>query len=225
MLTRRIFRLNFWNSKIMELSDLFFRLTNRFRITYSLKILSKSNHSSKHNSFQSRTRVSHFSSHFTNHYTIPNFIKNHRSILFNHLLLLPSPSTQIYFRHSSNDPTIEIPLALPFSSKRKKKKEKSLHPPYISLSHPWTLISNLKQFPISFWNRSENQSTASSKRKKGREGKKLLPTIPNLYKPSYRIYLHVRSSSTSIGTTVCERGHRPVNPNIRFSPRNRSDPL
>lgn len=54
MLTRRIFRLNFWNSKIMELSDLFFRLTNRFRITYSLKILSKSNHSSKHNSFQSR---------------------------------------------------------------------------------------------------------------------------------------------------------------------------
>lgn len=108
----------------MELSDLFFRLTNRFRITYSLKILSKSNHSSKHNSFQSRTRVSHFSSHFTNHYTIPNFIKNHRSILFNHLLLLPSPSTQIYFRHSSNDPTIEIPLALPFSSKKKKEKRK-----------------------------------------------------------------------------------------------------
>ena len=108
----------------MELSDLFFRLTNRFRITYSLKILSKSNHSSKHNSFQSRTRVSHFSSHFTNHYTIPNFIKNHRSILFNHLLLLPSPSTQIYFRHNSNDPTIEIPLALPFSSKKKKEKRK-----------------------------------------------------------------------------------------------------
>lgn len=209
----------------MELFDLFFRLTNRFRITYSLKILSKSNHSSKHNSFQSRTRVS--TSRHILRIIIPSQISS--KTIDQSFSITSSYSPPLRHKFISDTvrtiPQLKSLSRYLFHQKRKKKKEKSLHPPYISLSHPWTLISNLKQFPISFWNRSENQSTASSKRKKGREGKKLLPTIPNLYKPSYRIYLHVRSSSTSIGTTVCERGHRSVNPNIRFSLWNRSDPL
>lgn len=122
-------------------------------------------------------------------------LSNHRSILFNYLLL---PLQQIHFWHSSNDPTAEIPLALPFSSKKKRKTTRSIL--YI-LTSPWTLISNLKQFPISSWNRSENQSTASSKWKKRERGEKLLPTIPNPLKPSSDLLdLLARPPSTSTGS-------------------------
>lgn len=122
-------------------------------------------------------------------------LSNHRSILFNYLLL---PLQQIHFWHSSNDPTVEIPFALAFSSKKKRKTTRSVL--YI-LTSPWTLISNLKQFPISSWNRSENQSTASSKWKKRERGEKLLPTIPNPLKPSSDLLdLLARPPSTSTGS-------------------------
>lgn len=118
-------------------------------------------------------------------------LSNHRSILFNYLLL---PLQQIHFWHGSNDPTVEIP----FSSKKKRKTTRSVL--YI-LTSPWTLISNLKQFPISSWNRSENQSTASSKWKKRDRGEKLLPTIPNPLKPSSDLLdLLARPPSTSTGS-------------------------
>lgn len=83
----------------------------------------------------------------------------------------------------------------------RKKKEKPLDPSYISLPPPWTLISNLKQFPISSWNRSENQSTTSSKWKKRERGEKLLSTIPNPLKPSSDLLdLLARPPSTSTGS-------------------------
>lgn len=163
-----------------------------FRIAPSLKILSKNNYSSPQN-----TTISNCEPYFyILRIIMPSrILSNHRSILFNYLLL---PLQQIHFWHSSNDPTAEIPLALPFSS---KKKEKPLDPSYISLPPPWTLISNLKQFPISSWNRSENQSTASSKWKKGEGGEKLLPTIPNPLKPSSDLLdLLARPPSTSTGS-------------------------
>lgn len=163
-----------------------------FRIAPSLKILSKNNYSSSQN-----TTISNCEPYFyILRIIMPSrILSNHRSILFNYLLL---PLQQIHFWHSSNDPTAEIPLALPFSS---KKKEKPLDLSYISLPPPWTLISNLKQFPISSWNRSENQSTASSKWKKGEGGEKLLPTIPNPLKPSSDLLdLLARPPSTSTGS-------------------------
>lgn len=154
-----------------------------FRIAPSLKIITPC---PKIQQFPIASRVS-TSRHILRIIMPSRILSNHRSILFNYLLL---PLQQIHFWHSSNDPTAEIP----FSS---KKKEKPLDPSYISLPPPWTLISNLKQFPISSWNRSENQSTASSKWKKREGGKNYFQPL----KPSSDLLdLLARPPSTSTGS-------------------------
>lgn len=166
-----------------------------FRIAPSLKVLSKNNYSSPQNTTISNCEPCFYiSSHFTNHYAIPNFIKPS----INPFQLSPPPPstnsflTQFERSHGRN------PSRVTFLIEKKRKTTRSIL--YI-LTSPWTLISNLKQFPISSWNRSENQSTASSKWKKRERGEKLLPTIPNPLKPSSDLLdLLARPPSTSTGS-------------------------
>lgn len=168
--------------KILKLEN-----NGAFRIAPSLKILSKNNYSSPQNTTISNCEpYFYISSHFTNHYAIPNFIKPS----INPFQLSPPPPstnsflTQFERSHGRN------PSRVTFLIKKKRKTTRSVL--YI-LTSPWTLISNLKQFPISSWNRSENQSTASSKWKKREGGKNYFQPSQTLSNraPIYWIYLRV----------------------------------
>lgn len=122
-------------------------------------------------------------------------LSNHRSILFNYLLL---PLQQIHFWHSSNDPTAEIPLALPFSSKKKRKTTRSIL--YI-LTSP--LNANFQSQTISNFLLKSIRKPINCflEVKKAGGGEKLLPTIPNPLKPSSDLLdLLARPPSTSTGS-------------------------
>lgn len=122
-------------------------------------------------------------------------LSNHRSILFNYLLL---PLQQIHFWHSSNDPTVEIPLALPFSSKKKRKTTRSVL--YI-LTSP--LNANFQSQTISNFLLKSIRKPINCflEVKKAGGGEKLLPTIPNPLKPSSDLLdLLARPPSTSTGS-------------------------
>lgn len=137
-------------------------------------------------------------------------LSNHRSILFNYLLL---PLQQIHFWHSSNDPTVEIPLALPFSSKKKRKTTRSVL--YI-LTSP--LNANFQSQTISNFLLKSIRKPINCflEVKKAGEGGK---TTSNHPKPSQTELRSTGSTCTSSINKYRERGHRSVNPNIRGSRR------